>query len=76
MATLPASAPSRGGWPAGDDNGQKSATLGRGWAEVGAEWPAFADDPPMPGLGFWLVLLAGGLMSAIGFGLLILWWLA
>jgi hypothetical protein len=36
------------------------------------DWPSFADEPRLPGLGFWLAMLAGGLMSAVGFGLLIM----
>lgn len=43
--------------------------------DISGDWPTFADEPRLPGLGFWLVLLAGGVMSACGFGWLILWWL-
>lgn len=44
---------------------------GRVRSEPSGDWPHFADDGSPPGVRFWLAMMAGGVISAAGFGWLI-----
>ena len=44
----------------------------QGPRDISGDWPQFAEERGFPGVWFWLVMLAGGLVSAAGLGWLIL----